>query len=50
MKHSAVTMDMEGGHKLVPLDEDVSLLFEDLSLIPFIFVFEIEIDQKKSMN
>jgi len=24
MKHAAVAMDMEGGHKLVPLDEDVS--------------------------
>lgn len=34
-------MDMEGGHKLVPLDEDVSLLFEYLSLIPIIYAFEM---------
>jgi hypothetical protein len=30
MKHAAVSMDMEGSHKLVPLDEDVSILLVKL--------------------
>ena len=27
MKHAAVAMDVDGSHKLIPLDEDVSIIF-----------------------
>ena len=27
MKHAAVAMDVDGSHKLIPLDEDVSIFF-----------------------
>ena len=32
MKHAAVAMDIDGSHKLVPLDEDVSVLSYEQSL------------------
>lgn len=38
MKHAAVAMDIEGNHKLIPLDEDVSTLIPAMMIFPHLYL------------